>query len=99
MVKEKKEFTIEELEKAYQEHKAETDALKDKIEKMKQEEKEKKEAQLALEKENRKKEVDEAFNKYSELLKAYIEDYGYYGTTIYADDYNWFHNKFGWSFF
>ncbi len=99
MVKEKKEFTIEELEKAYQEHKAETDALKDKIEKMKQEEKEKKEAQLALEKESRKKEVEDAFSKYSELLKAYINDYGYYGTTVYADDDNWFPNKFWRSFF
>lgn len=85
-----KKFTIEELEKSYQEHQAEADALKQKIAKMKKEAEEKKKAQLALEKENRKKEVDEAYENYNTLLKAYIEDYGTYSITTSSNDSTWF---------
>jgi hypothetical protein len=94
----KKEFTIEELEKAYEEHKLETDALKKKIEEMKQEEEERKKAQLALEQETRKKEVDAAFDKYIELKNAYVKDYGRYTFTKLTDD-DIFPNPFFRSFF
>jgi uncharacterized membrane-anchored protein YhcB (DUF1043 family) len=63
------------------------------------EEEEKKKAQLALEKENRKKEVDDAFQNYNELLKAYIKDYGSYKVIASADDFDWFSNKFWRGFF
>lgn len=95
----KKDFTIEELEKYYQERKAETDDLKKMIEEMKKEEADRKKAQLELEKDNRKKEVDDAFQKYSELLKAYIKDYGSYKVVTSDEDLDWFPNKFWRSFF
>jgi hypothetical protein len=44
--------------------------------KKKREEKERKKAELALQKETRKKEVEDALDKYYVLLKAYLKDYG-----------------------
>ena len=45
-------------------------------EKKKKEEADRKKAELALQKEQRKKEVDDAIKKASNLVKEYIEDYG-----------------------
>lgn len=44
--------------------------------KKKREEEERKQAELALKKETRKKEVEEALDNYLQLRKAYIKDYG-----------------------
>jgi hypothetical protein len=93
----KKEFTSEELAKACEEAKKNFEKLNEQYLKAKREEEEEKAAQLALEKEARKKEVDEAYDKYLELLSAYVKDYGSYSTTAYSDD--WFPNKFWRSFF
>ena len=44
--------------------------------KKKREEEKRKQAELALKKETRKKEVEEALDNYQKLAKAYMEDYG-----------------------
>lgn len=49
--------------------------------KKKQEEESRKKAELALEKENRKRELDEAFENWNKLRKEFIKDYGYYSTS------------------
>ena len=77
----KKDFTIEELKKMYEDSLKESNTLGEMLKQKEQEEEDRKRAQLALEKENRKKEVDEALEKYSKLVKAYIEDYGTYHQT------------------
>ena len=92
----KKDFTIEELRKMYEDSLKESDTLGEMLKKKEQEEADRKKAQLALEKEARKKEVDEAFENYNKLLKAYIEDYGSYSTTT---DMDWFPKSLWPSFF
>lgn len=77
----KKEFTLEELEEQYKLAEEKRNSLKQQIEQKKKEEEELKEAKLALEKEARKKEVDEAITKCKTLLKAYMHDYGIYSFT------------------
>lgn len=54
--------------------------------KKKREEEEKRQAELAIKKETRKKEVEEACDNYRKLLKAYIEDYGAISITSNTDD-------------
>lgn len=94
----KKEFTIEELKKMYEDALKESNTIGEMLRQKEEDEEDRRKAQLALEKENRKKEVDEAFNKYNELVKAYIKDYGSYSTASYTNDF-WFLNKFWPSFF
>jgi hypothetical protein len=89
----KKEFTIEELEAQYKHAEENQKILKAQIEQKKKEERERKEAQLALEKNTRKKEVDEALAKFKELLNAYMHDYGVY-SYVSSDDDNIFNSKF-----
>lgn len=67
----KKELTIEELEAQYK-------ALGEQIAKKKKDEEDKRKAKLALEKEARTREIEEAEKHYRELVKAYQKDYGYY---------------------
>ena len=95
----KKDFTIEELVQAYEEAKTNCEALRTKIEQVKQEEEDRRKAELALEKESRKKEVDEALKHYNELLRAYLTDYGAYHSKEFSDDFAWYPNKFWRSFF
>ena len=64
----KKDFTIEELEQKYAQMSEECKAIGEQIAAKKKEEKERREAELALAKELRKKEVDEAFENYNNLL-------------------------------
>ena len=45
--------------------------------KKKREEEDRKKAELALAKENRKKEVEDAMDNCRELIKAYVKDYGF----------------------
>lgn len=89
----KKEYTIEELEAQYKLAEEKRDALKQQIEQKKKEEKELRETQLALEKESRKKEVDDAIVKCKTLIKAYMDDYGLYSFTS-TDDNNIFNSRF-----
>lgn len=90
----KKDLTIEELKQACEEAKQKFETLSEQLQKAQQEEEEKREAQLALEKEARKTEVDEAFNNYVKLLKTYIKDYGPYKIVTSPDDSDWFPNVF-----
>lgn len=86
----KKDFTIEELEKLYNKHKTETDALSKKLEEMKKEEADRKKAELELQKEKRTEEIKAAEKHLNELYKSYIADYGYLKIEHKADDYDWF---------
>jgi glucose-6-phosphate isomerase len=90
----KKEYTIEELEAQYKLAEEKRNALKQQIEQKKKEEEELREAKLVLEKDTRKKEVDEALEKYKKLLKAYIDDYGIYSCTTDGDAFDLFNTKF-----
>jgi hypothetical protein len=80
------DMTIQELEEQYK-------ALGEHIKQKKKEEEEKVKAQLALEQERRKKEVDDAFKVYDEarkkfnaLANAYTSDFGYYRTPAIEND-------------
>ena len=95
----KNDFTIEEMENQYTEILEQCEKLRERIRQKKQDEADRKKAELALQKESRKKEVDEALKKYNELLKAYLEDYGSYHTNEFSDDFVWYPNKFWRSFF
>ena len=80
----KKDYTIEELEQQYAAIEEKRNALQQQIEQKKREEQELRDAQLAMEKEDRKKEVDDALENYKKLLRAYMRDYGMYSYS--ADD-------------
>lgn len=54
--------------------------------KKKREDEERKKTELALAKEERKKEVEDARKNYQTLLKAYIEDYGSFSINTSSDD-------------
>ena len=56
--------------------------------KKKREEEDRKKAELALKKEARKKEVDDAIDSCRELIKAYIKDYGSISITSNIDDWS-----------
>ena len=85
----KKNFTIEELEKARNDAKANYESLQKEFEKMQKEEEDKKKAKLALEKEKRMEEIEAAQKHLNDLYKAYIEDYGYLKIETNTDDYDW----------
>ena len=72
----KKEINIEELAKAYEEAKANLETLSEQLKVAKQEEEDRRKAELALVKEARKKEVEDAANNYQKLLKEFLKDYG-----------------------
>ena len=89
-----KDLTIEELEKQYAEITEQYKTIGEQLQQKKQDEEDRRKAQLALEQEKRKKEVDEALDKYYALLDAYIKDYGRYSTKRVkdglADSFWWF---------
>jgi CRISPR/Cas system CMR subunit Cmr6 (Cas7 group RAMP superfamily) len=78
-----KNITTEELKKMCQDLEAE-------LERREQEEKNK----LKAEKDARKKEVDEALEKYKTLLKAYMDDYGIYSYAADENIFDLFSSKF-----
>lgn len=90
----KKPINIEELTKQTEDAKKTFEALNEQLTKAKQEEADRRKAQLALEKETRKKEVEEAFDKYNQLLQDYIRDYGSYSTTRGSHDGWWLNPVF-----
>ena len=77
----KREMTIEELKKELAELTTKKKCIEEQIEKKKQDVEERRMAQLALDKEKRKKEMDEAYDNYCTLVNAYIRDYGNYSVT------------------
>lgn len=77
----KKDFTLEELEKQYNEAAENYKNASEAYIAKKKEEDDKKKAALALEKEARKKEIEEAEEHYHALIAAYIKDYGSYSAT------------------
>ena len=82
----KKDFTIEELKQQCEDAKKNCEALNEQLTKAIKEEEDRKKAQLALEKEQRRKELDAAFEYSQKLLKDFIRDYGSYHNT-YTPDY------------
>jgi len=74
-----KEMKIEELEAEYAH-------LGEIIKQKKQDEADRKKAELALEKETRKKELDEAKARYYELLHTYLRDYHSYENFYNSDN-------------
>jgi hypothetical protein len=78
-----KDMKTEDLRKLYQDLEAE-------LERREQEEKNK----LKAEKDARKKEVDEALEKYKTLLKAYMDDYGIYSYAADENIFDLFSSKF-----
>lgn len=76
MKDEKREMTIEELEAEYKKVSEQYDNLGAQIKKKKQEEEDRKKAQLAIEKDARYKEIEEVGKHLNELIKDYTRDYG-----------------------
>lgn len=85
----KKILTTEELKRQCEEAKKNYEVLNEQLKKAEQEEEDRKRAQLALEKETRKKEVDDALEKYRTLMNAYIRDYGIYTGAVRTKDIPW----------
>lgn len=89
-----KEYTIEELEEQYKLADEKRNALKQQIEQKKREEEERRELQLSLEKEVRKRELDDALENYKKLLRAYMRDYGIYSYSADDEIFDLFNPKF-----
>lgn len=75
----KREMTLEELEAEYAKKMAKCETMRLQIEKKKKEEDDRKKAQLGLEKEKRKKVIEEKEKELIALVRDYIKDYGSYG--------------------
>jgi hypothetical protein len=91
-----KKFTTEQLEEQCEEARKAFVRLKEQLEEQKKEEEDRKKAELALVKETRKKEVEDAAKKYRTLLRDYIEDYGYFSFTTDTTDSDLLFNKTFW---
>lgn len=70
-----KKYTIEELRQMCEDTETTLYELREQLKKQEQEEKDRKRAQLLLEKEDREKELREVHKHYTELLNAYLRDY------------------------
>lgn len=86
----KKALTIEELTKACEEAKANFDTLSEQLKAAKQEEEDRKKAELAHQQEKRHKEIEDVSKHLNELCKAYVEDYGHLKLESNSEDYDWF---------
>lgn len=73
---ENKKFTTEQLAEQCEEARKVFVRLKEQLEEQKKKEEDRKKAELALVKETRKKEVEDAAENYRTLLRDYIKDYG-----------------------
>ena len=100
MKDEKREMTIDELEKQVSEMKERYDDLNKKLKQKKQDESDRKKAQLEAEKNTRYKEIEEVSKHLNQLISDYTKDYGRFSfTRSYSDDdykysfpylYHWF---------
>ena len=79
-------MTLEEMEAKRQELFEAYQNISKNIEDKRKAEEDKRKKQLALEKQKRTEEIDEAENKYKELVKKFIEDYGSYKKTVSSND-------------
>jgi hypothetical protein len=94
-----KEKTLEELKVEVElAQKAYADALRVEEQKKKTAE-EKRMAKLAVEKEKRKKEVDDAIDNAIELIKKYIKDYGSFSVTDHVNDLSFLFGSKPWRLF
>ena len=76
MKDEKREMTIEELEKQVSEMKEQYEDLNKKLKQKKQDEADRKKAQLEAEKNTRYKEIEEVSKHLNQLISDYTKDYG-----------------------
>lgn len=90
----KKVLTVKELTKATEDAKKKFEALNEQLAVAKKEEEDRKKAELALAKEVRKKEVDDAITNAKDLLEAYIKDYGSYSSEYNYSDLNSLFKRF-----
>lgn len=81
MKDEKREMTIEELEKQVSEMKEQYEDLNKKLKQKKQDEADRKKAQLAAEKDTRYKEIEEVSKHLNQLISDYTKDYGRFSFT------------------
>ena len=89
MKDEKREMTIEELEKQVSEMKEQYDDLNKKLKQKKQDEADHKKAQLEAEKDVRYEEIKLASKHLNDLIQKYIDDYGSFSfSRSYSDDKN-----------
>ena len=89
MKDEKREMTIEELEKQVSEMKEQYEDLNKKLKQKKQDEADRKKAQLANEKDVRYEEIKLASKHLDDLIQKYIDDYGSFSfSRSYSDDKN-----------
>ena len=72
----KRELTIKELEEQYKKMTEQCNALNEQINQKKKDEEARKQAQLSFEKDARRKEVEEAYDRLNTLVNNYIKDYG-----------------------
>ena len=77
----KREMTIEELAEQYKKISEQAYVLENQLKKKKQEEEDRKKAQLALEKDARYKEIEEVQKHLDNLIKDYVKDYGSFSFT------------------
>ena len=71
----KEKYTTEELRQKCEDTQELLYELKEQLEKQEKEEAKKRKEQLLIEKEDREKELKEAYNHYVKLFNAYLEDY------------------------
>ena len=81
MKDEKREMTIEELEKQVSEMKEQYEELNKKLKQKKQDEADRKKAQLEAEKNTRYKEIEEVSKHLNQLISDYTKDYGRFSFT------------------
>ena len=81
MKDEKREMTIEELEKQVSEMKEQYDDLNKKLKQKKQDEADRKKAQLEAQKNTRYKEIEEVSKHLNQLISDYTKDYGRFSFT------------------
>lgn len=82
----KNEKSLEELKKELETAQKSYEALREFVKEKEAEESERKRAKLALEKENRKKAIEEKEAELIALIREYIKDYGSYKTCHYTND-------------
>ena len=100
MKDEKRAMTIEELEKQVSEMKEQYEDLNKKLKQKKQDEADRKKAQLANEKDVRYEEIELASKHLNDLIQKYIDDYGSFSfSRSYSDNRNdYFPYRYHWFF-
>lgn len=88
-MEDKREMTLEELEAKYKKMTEEYKVIEDQIKKKKQEEEDKRKAELAANKDARYKEIEAVSEHLYQLIKDYTKDYGKFSfKRNYSDDKN-----------